>query len=241
MGAPVSGGPPRVRAVLFDLGGTLVDERDFAGWVEVGRQLLLDLDPDRLVEAYRATELEVDLEASPERPADGGPVDHWRRVLSKATDRDVGATTAGRFLERLHALDHPMPVFSDVRRCLEELRSDRRALGVVSNSSSEARVRSILHRAGILDFFSRVVSSGSEGVAKPHPEIFRRAIARMDVAPREAIYVGNLARTDARGAQGAGLHGLWLNREGTGLGLDPPEISSLLLVPITVRRIEQEG
>jgi len=109
---------------------------------------------------------------------------------------------------------------------------------VVSNSTSEARVRAILDRAGIVDFFARVVSSGTEGVAKPDPEIFHRAVGRLEVRPEEALYVGNLANTDARGARAAGLHAVWLNRDGTGLGIDPPEITSLLEVPLCVHLLD---
>jgi len=130
-------------------------------------------------------------------------------------------------------------LFSDTRRCLDELRSAHRELGVVSNSTSEAHVRRILDRVGILEYFSRVVSSGTEGVSKPDPEIFRRAVHRMNVKPEEALYVGNLAFTDAKGAAAAGLHSVWLNREGTGFGDDPPEIMSLLEVPLWVARIER--
>ena len=41
-------GGPKIRAVLFDLGGTLIDERDFAGWTELARGIYLDLDADAL-------------------------------------------------------------------------------------------------------------------------------------------------------------------------------------------------
>ena len=99
-------------------------------------------------------------------------------------------------------------------------------------------VRRILDRVGILDYFSPILSSGTEGVEKPDPAIFRRAVQRMNVAPSEAVFVGNLARTDAKAAETAGLHGVWLNREGFGYGLDPPEITSLLEVPLIVRRLE---
>jgi putative hydrolase of the HAD superfamily len=129
-------------------------------------------------------------------------------------------------------------LYSDTRRCLDILRAQRRALGVVSNSRSEASVRRILDRVGILDYFARVVSSGTEGVEKPDPEIFRRALERMKVPAAEAVYVGNLAQTDAKAASAAGMYGVWLNREGFGFGLDPPEITSLLEVPLVVRRLE---
>jgi putative hydrolase of the HAD superfamily len=236
----MTAGAVRIRVALFDLGGTLVDERDFSGWVDLARELFVDVQPDELAHAFSEVETAVDLDPlALERGA--AVVEFWRRVLSRAAGREVESATADRFCERVRTVraDKPFPVFSDVRRCLASLRAERRRLGIVSNSTSEATVRSILDRAGILDSFERIVSSGTEGVAKPDPEIFRRAVARMGVRPEEVFYVGNLAQTDAAAAASAGLHSAWLNRDGTGLGDNPREITSLLEVPLVIRALER--
>jgi len=227
----------RVRAVLFDLGGTLVDERDYDAWVELARRVYLDLDPDNLRHAFLEVEGILDADPYP-GAAEDRLVDFWQRTLSRAADKPVDTATTRRFLAAFREEERPVRLYSDTRRCLDILRRERRALGVVSNSTSEAAVRRILDRVGILDYFERVVSSGTEGVEKPHPEIFHRALQRMGVRPEEAVFVGNLARTDAKAAQGAGLYGVWLNREGFGYGEDPPEITSLLEVPLMVRKAE---
>ena len=230
---------PRIRSVLFDLGGTLVDERDFAGWLELAASLGLDLEADALSHAYLEVEREVD--ASPP-PADreAGIVDFWRRTLSGAAGRDVPLPLVRAFLAAGRADDSPMPLFSDVRRCLASLHEGGRVLGVLSNSSSEERVRHVLEQVGILGYFAAIVVPGDRGAAKPDPEIFHRALDRLGVAAEQALYVGNLARTDAQAAKAAGLHALWLNRDGTGMGDDPPEITSLLEVPLWVRRLDAE-
>ncbi len=66
---------------------------------------------------------------------------------------------------------------------------------------STARV--ILERLGLkktlfpLAFFSNEVG----GVAKPHPKIFRQALAALGgVQPQEAAHIGDDARTDVKGA-----------------------------------------
>ena len=224
--------------MLFDLGGTLVDERDYAGWSDLARRFYLEIDPDAMTHAYLEVEREVD-ESPP--PAVGGDpaVDFWRRVLARAAQKEVPLELASRFVATVRATERPFGLYSDARRCLDALAGEHRRLGVVSNSTSEAQVRQILHKVGILDYFSRVVSSGTEGVAKPDPEIFHRAVRRMELRPEEAFYVGNLLHTDAKGAAAAGLHAVWLNRYGFGYGEDPPEITSLLEVPLWVHRIER--
>jgi HAD superfamily hydrolase (TIGR01509 family) len=227
----------RIQAVLFDLGGTLVDEKDFDGWVMLARRCYLDLDPDRLRHAFFEVESELDADPYP-GAGEERLVDFWQRTLSRAAQKGVDVATVQKFNAVVRETERPVHLYSDARRCLDILRSERRALGVISNSNSEATCRRILDRARILDYFSRVVSSGTEGVEKPDPEIFLRAVRRMKVRPEEALFVGNLARTDAKAAEAAGLHGVWLNREGFGYGEDPPEITSLLEVPLVVRRLE---
>ena len=227
----------RIRAVLFDLGGTLVDEKDFDGWVETARRFYLDLDPDSLRHAFLEVEAEVD-SLAPSISREDRLIDFWRRTLSRAAGKDVDERTTKKFMSAVRESDRPVHLYSDARRCLDILKGEHRALGVVSNSTSEAGVRRILDRVGILDYFERVVSSGTEGVEKPDPEIFRRALARMHVRATEAMFVGNLAQTDAKGAEVAGLYGVWLNREGFGYGEDPPEITSLIELPLMVRKAE---
>lgn len=227
----------RIRAVLFDLGGTLIDEKDFDGWVELARRCYLDLNPDNLRHAFFEVESDVDVHPFP-GSGEVRLVDFWRRTLARAAEREVDERTTRKFLAAVREQERPIQLYSDSRRCLDVLRDEGRALGVVSNSTSEASVRRILDRVRILDYFDRVVSSGTEGIEKPDPEIFRRAVQRLNVRPEEAVFVGNLIHTDAKAAEAAGLHGVWLNREGFGYGEDPPEIMSLLEVPLVVRRLE---
>ncbi len=223
---------PRIRAVLFDLGGTLVDYHDYAHWTDLARKCFVATDEDRMAHAFHEVERETD---TPERVS---YTEFWRRTLARASEAEVDATTAGRFIALLRERPGSNRLYSDSRRCLDRLASEHRRLAVVSNSSSEAHVRAILHATGILPFFERVTSSGSEGVEKPDAEIFRRTLARMELEPGDALYVGNLAFTDAVAARQAGLHSVWLNRAGTGLGTDPPEITSLLEVALYVRQLE---
>jgi len=230
----------RIRAVLFDLGGTLVDERDYGAWVDLARRVYLDLDADTLAHFYAEVVREFDA-TPPSLEREATQVEFWRQVLARSSGKEVDTRLATKYLGLLREAEPPVRLFSDVRRCLDQLRSERRSLAIVSNSTSEASVRRILDRVGVLDYFDRVVSSGTEGVAKPAAEIFRRAIERLNVRADEALFVGNLPTTDARGATAAGLHSVWLNREGMELGEDPPEIMSLLEVPLIIRRLEHRA
>lgn len=81
--------------------------------------------------------------------------------------------------------------------------------GVVSNS--EGQLSELLARVGLLQFFEQVVDSGIEGVRKPDPEIFARALSRMQVSAAETLYAGDIPNVDVDGARAAGLEAVLID------------------------------
>ena len=225
-------GSLQIRAVFFDLGGTLLDFRDPEGWSHVAAEVGLVIEPEHLAHAVADLERLTD---GPNRVEGSG---FWQRALALASGRDVPVHTARLFLDRWSSSPRDGRLFSDVRPCLEELRRDRRRLGVISNSRSEDAVRAQLAATAILPYFAAVVSSGSEGVQKPDKAIFDRAASKIGVENRATFHVGDLPYTDAKGAALAGFQSVWLNRTGTGFGDDPPEITSLTELPGYLRELE---
>lgn len=76
-------------------------------------------------------------------------------------------------------------------------------LGVVSNS--EGQLDSLFGRLGLSRHFEHVVDSALEGVRKPDPEIFRRALERFGVKAERSLYAGDIPQVDVDGARAAGL------------------------------------
>jgi putative hydrolase of the HAD superfamily len=107
-------------------------------------------------------------------------------------------------------------VFDDVVPTLEALRTDGVRLGVVSNWDS--RLPSVLERLGLAAFFGTITVSSVEGVEKPDPRIFERALGRLGASAPSSIYVGDLPEIDLEGARAAGLFGVLVDRDGR---LDP--------------------
>jgi putative hydrolase of the HAD superfamily len=65
--------------------------------------------------------------------------------------------------------------------------------------------REILWEYANDDNFDGCVFSAEEGVRKPDPEIYRRALSRLDVAPQEAVFCDD-RRPNVKGARRIGMH-----------------------------------
>jgi putative hydrolase of the HAD superfamily len=72
------------------------------------------------------------------------------------------------------------------------------------------------------------VYSSDEGVAKPHPAIFRAALARLGVAPEQAVYVGDRLQADVAGAHGARMRAVLIEVPGR-LEQDPKIVPDALI------------
>jgi putative hydrolase of the HAD superfamily len=98
---------------------------------------------------------------------------------------------------------------SGARELLIELRERGYRLGVISNTLQPGRLmdRTLASR-GLLDFFPVRIYSSEARVAKPHPAIFRAALAALDLPAEQVAYVGDRLHTDVAGAQGVGMAGV---------------------------------
>lgn len=103
----------------------------------------------------------------------------------------------------------PASLRPGARDLLTALRAQGMCLGVISNTLQPATAmrRSLIGR-GLAEFLAVQVYSSEIGVAKPHPAIFRAALAEAGVAPEEAVYVGDRLYADVAGAQGVGMRGV---------------------------------
>lgn len=96
-------------------------------------------------------------------------------------------------------------LFDDVLPALASLK-ERYKIASVSNGFAD------LAEIGISEYFQTSIAAHQFGSAKPHPEIFLAACKALDIAPHEAVYVGDDPLLDVQGAQGAGLQVVWMNR-----------------------------
>lgn len=107
------------------------------------------------------------------------------------------------FLEARHAVQ----LFPEVHPTLERL-TDHYTLGVLTNGNADVR------RLGLADYFDFALCAEELGVGKPDPTPFREALRRANVAPGDAVHIGDHPNDDIGGAQRAGMKAIWFNPAG---------------------------
>lgn len=100
----------------------------------------------------------------------------------------------------------------DAISTLEALREKGYNLGIVSNAGDDTDVQKLAQGFGITKYFDFILTSAACSYRKPHPRIFELALSNWYCLPNEAAMIGDNLVADVRGAQEAGLYGVWLSR-----------------------------
>ena len=91
---------------------------------------------------------------------------------------------------------------------LQTLRKHGKKLGIITNGATKLQQQK-LDALGISELFDTILISETEGVRKPDPLIFARAVGRCGVSASEAVFVGDHPDVDVMGALAAGLIPIW--------------------------------
>jgi putative hydrolase of the HAD superfamily len=98
--------------------------------------------------------------------------------------------------------------FPNLLSMLEELRSNNLILGIITNGIGQFQMDNI-KALGIEKYFKTILVSEWEGIKKPDPQIFKRALEQLNVLPNESIFVGDHPENDVKAAQNVGIKGIW--------------------------------
>ncbi|HEX6057480.1 MAG TPA: HAD family hydrolase [Gemmatimonadaceae bacterium] len=106
----------------------------------------------------------------------------------------------------------PPPLLEGAAEAVRRLAA-RWPLAIVSDTGfASGRAQDlVLARDGLLEHFAVRIYSCDIGHAKPRREPFLAAAERLGVRPEEMLHIGDIERTDVRGAVGAGMRAVRLD------------------------------
>ncbi|MEZ4382958.1 MAG: HAD family hydrolase [Nannocystaceae bacterium] len=143
--------------------------------------------------------------ADPRRAGDAPSVDEALRELA-----EVPASERPRLVEVIAAHEHGT-IPEDARLAVLAL-CERRPVVVVSDLwAPPRRWEETLRAAGIWPRLAAAVFSSEIGAVKPHPRPFEVALARLGVAPGEALMIGDSYERDVLGATALGVDAVWID------------------------------
>ena len=100
---------------------------------------------------------------------------------------------------------------------LGHLHSKDIKVGILSNGLYSERLDRIT-KVGILNMIDCLVTSDIFGIEKPDSKIFSETIKLLNVSEKEAVYVGDSIQNDIVGSQNSGLYSVWYNPKKVLLG-----------------------
>lgn len=195
---------PRLRLVVFDCDGTLVDSQHAIVACMAAAYAVEGLTPPQPADVRRVIGLpllECMARLSPDHAADG----HAR--LTEAYKE--------AFFTLRQSPDHYEPLFDGALAMLDQLEAEGFLLGIATGKAKRGLL-AVLERHGLAERFV-TLQTGDMGPGKPHPAMLQRAIAETGVAADDVVMVGDTS-FDMLMARNAGVRGI-----GVGWGYHPTE------------------
>lgn len=212
-----------IRALLFDVNGTLIDIETDEGLEEIYRAIAHFLTYQGIfLHRWEVRDLYFEMmqrqrAGSAEVFAEWDAVELWRKFLqTKASDYTRSLPAEKReqlplFLAELHRgiARKRLRLYPEVQETLDQLRSQYR-MGVVTDAQS-AYALPELRAVGLLHYFDPIIVSGDYGYRKPDPRLFQKALDALQVRPEQALLLGNDLYHDIFGAQQVGMKAIFFS------------------------------
>lgn len=221
-----------IKAVIFDLDGTLLDrDRSLAEFVETQY--------DRLAEHVQHIPKDLFIDRFIELDAKGYV---WKDRVYQQLIKELGIkgiewqTLLADYVANFK--NHCIP-FPDLGIMLQKLTQQSFRLGMITNGRGQFQMDNIL-ALGIEGHLEEILISEWEGMAKPDAAIFHKALASLNVSAGEAVYIGDHPQNDIHAAKAVGMKAIWKKGEHWSCQEADGEIAGLNEVPGLVERLNAE-
>ena len=205
-----------IKAVLFDLGGTLLD----FNWehpAEIYQRALSSLGISKSFDEAKTAFLNAEKEAEDLNLFSSfGKMDQeewgsqWGTLVLKhlgIENEELVRTVRSKWYGFTNFTLYP-----EAKDVLTELQQKGLKLGLVSNGYEEGIHRDLRELNLEKSTFDIIVGVDTVQCMKPHPDIFKFALRKLKVRPEEAMFVGDEIELDYKGAKNVGMHALLIDR-----------------------------
>lgn len=212
-----------IRALLFDVNGTLIDIETDEGLEEIYRAIAHFLMYQGIsIHRWEVRDLYFQImrqqrERSSEVFAEWDAVEVWREFLRlRASDYTRALPVEKQaqlplFLAELHRgiARKRLRLYPQVQETLDLLQT-RYRMAVVSDAQSAYAVPELC-AVGIASYFDPIIVSGDYGYRKPDIRLFQKALDELEIQPNQALYIGNDLYHDIHGAQQVGMKAIYVS------------------------------
>lgn len=223
---------PTTRAVLFDMGGTIITYRNFEqarreSMTEFARWFGIEDDMARVHQAFLQAAAEVwPLYTVTPYYLHSDLGKDLRRAASRILEIDL----TPELLERYQSLSaerqaaNGVDVRPGVFETLTELRARGIHIGIVSNADI-LQLELMVSAAGIAPYCDSILCSEEAQSCKPDAGIYLEALRRAGCAPAEALFVGDTPDHDIAGANAVSIRSVLIH-EATEMGLPRGDVQA---------------
>jgi len=204
----------KVKAILFDLGNTLVKSfKPEVTFHKVLCSLGISRTFDEVEKALARTYEEFALNYN----SLCGKVSHkkfWNKwdsltlkFLGIPQDKKLINYVTSRWFDYTEC-----KIYSDVNETLHKLKKMDLKVGIVSDAYEED-VYAILEKVALQkELFDAIVGANTIKKTKPHPDVFRYALEKLKVKPDETLFIGDEVEADYKGAEEVGIKAILIRR-----------------------------
>lgn len=202
----------KFKAVLFDLGGTLIRTVEIK---EIYRRILevygVQVFSQEIAKAHKENEKEFDIEDMIKWKE--GFWAKWNARMLERLGIDKNREFLARKIDELWWNYAELEIYPDVSETFAQLKDKGVKTGIVTNAFKKD-YQQILQKLAWTNCFDITVGIDACNKAKPDKAIFLYAVNKLGIRPEEAIFVGDSVKHDYEGAKKAGLKPLIIDREG---------------------------
>ena len=207
----------RIRAIVFDVGGTLLYPADPVGetYARFARARGVKLPVEATMTAFNEAMKSFSPRPKGTIPTDGNDRAWWKKVVTHSIADKAFSDPAAfeAFFEEVYlhfAKADAWGIYPEALEVLEALRDHDVELVALSNW--DGRLHSVLDGCGLGEYIPKRFISAELGWEKPDPAIYRHVAEILRLPPTSLLSVGDDPKNDVEGPKRAGWQAVQIER-----------------------------